>query len=342
MAKQQVHFGYKLSAEQFAPRELLDFAVAAERLGFDSAAISDHFHPWRHDGGHATAALPWLGAAAQGTARIRLGTSVTTPTFRYHPAVVAQSMATLGVLYPGRMWLGVGTGEALNETPLGVAWPDAKERFARLREAVTLIRRLWSEDRVSVDGDFYRTRNATVYDRPDTPLPLYVAAAGPSAARLAGRLGDGLICTSGKDMRLYSETLIPSMRDAAIKAQRDPDGLDMMIEMKVSFDADPRRAMADAREWAALALSPEERTGVDDPMEMERLAASLPDERVAARWIVSSDADEHVRRIAPYLELGFTHLVFHAPGRDQLRFLELYARDVLPRLREVAGVNPPG
>ena len=330
-----LRFGYKVSAEQFSPSDLLDFTVAAEQHGFDTAAISDHFQPWRHSGGHAPFSLAWLGAAGQATSRIALGTSVLTPTFRYHPAIVAQAMGTLGSLFPGRIWLGVGTGESMNESPLDISWPDAKERFARLKEAVTIIQTLLRDERVTFDGTYYRTRNATIYDRPAIPVPVYIAAAGASAARLAGRVADGLICTSGKGMELYSETLLPAVAGGARAAGRELAEIELTIEMKVSFDSDMDRAREDTRNWAALALSAEEKTGVEDAVEMERLADALPTERAASRWIVSSDPDEHVERIRPYLDLGFTHLVFHAPGVDQHRFLEQYAREVLPRLREV-------
>jgi coenzyme F420-dependent glucose-6-phosphate dehydrogenase len=328
-----LRFGYKVSAEQFSPSDLLDFTVFAEQCGFDTAAISDHFQPWRHTGGHAPFSLAWLGAAGQATSRIALGTSVLTPTFRYHPAIVAQAMGTLASLFPGRIWLGVGTGESMNEAPLGTEWPDTKERFARLKEAVTVIQTLLREDRVTFDGTYYRTRNATIYDRPATPIPISIAAAGASAARLAGRVADGLICTSGKSMELYSETLLPAVTEGARAAGRDPSELELTIEMKVSFDPDLDRAREDTRHWAALALSPEEKTGIEDAVEMERLADALPTDRAASRWIVSSDPDEHVERIRPYIDLGFTHLIFHAPGTDQRRFLELYSREVLPRLR---------
>jgi coenzyme F420-dependent glucose-6-phosphate dehydrogenase len=329
----QLRFGYKVSAEQFSPPDLLAFTVVAEECGFDTAAISDHFQPWRHTGGHAPFSLAWLGAAGQATSRIALGTSVLTPTFRYHPAIVAQAMGTLGSLFPGRIWLGVGTGESMNEAPLDIELPDGKERFARLKEAVALIQTLMISDRVTFDGTYYRTRNATIYDRPSTPIPMYIAAAGASAARLAGRVADGLICTSGKGMELYSETLLPAVVEGAHAAGRDPADVELTIEMKVSFDTDLERAREDTRHWAALALSPEEKTGVDDAVEMERLADALTAERAAGRWIVSSDPDEHVERIRPYIDLGFTHLIFHSPGPDQRRFLELYSREVLPRLR---------
>jgi len=327
--------GYKASAEQFSPRELLDYAVLAEKQGFDSVFVSDHFQPWRHTGGHAPFSLSWLGALGARTDRIVMGTSVLTPTFRYHPSVVAQAFGTLGDLFPGRVVLGIGTGESLNETPAtGMPWPEQKERTARFREALQLIRRLWNEERVSFEGDYYRTRDATIYDRPERPVPIYIAAAGPVIAKLAGERAEGFICTSGKAMELYSETLLPAVDAGLAKAERAGDSIDRMIEMKVSFDTDRERALQDTHYWGALALSPDEKMNVEDPLQMERLADALPVERTAKRWIVSSDPEEQVERIRPYVELGFRHLVFHAPGPDQARFLKLYAERVLPLLRK--------
>lgn len=329
-----LRLGYKASAEQFGPRELLEFSVVAEELGFDSVMVSDHFQPWRHTGGHAPYSLAWLAALGERTSRIVMGTSVTTPTFRYHPSIVAQAMGTIAVLNPGRVILGLGTGESMNEVPAtGIEWPKFKERFGRLREAVELMRRLWTEDRVTFEGEYYRTKNATIYDRPDEPVPIYVAASGPTASRFAGRVGDGFICTSGKAPELYRETLLPNVQTGLEKSGRSMDDLEKTIEMKVSFDSDLDKAMQDTSYWAALALSPEEKMGVEDPVEMEKLADALSVERAASRWIVSNDPEEHIERIAPYIELGFTHLVFHAPGPDQERFLRLYAKEILPRLR---------
>jgi coenzyme F420-dependent glucose-6-phosphate dehydrogenase len=328
-----LRLGYKASAEQFGPRELLDFAVAAEENGFESVFVSDHFQPWRHSDGHAPFAMAWLAAAGERTKKMALGTSVATPTFRYHPAIVAQAFGTLGVLFPNRVILGVGTGEHLNEGALGIPWPDNKERFARLREAVKLIRLLWTEQSVTFDGEFYHTRNATIYDRPEKLLPIYVGAGGPQVAKYAGRAGDGLICTSGKGMELYSEQLLPSFDEGARESGRDSRQLDRMIEVKVSFDTDRSRAMEDTKIWAALALPAEAKAGVDDPREMERLAKGVED--VAhRRWLVSSDPDEHIEQLRPYVELGFNHLVFHAPTDDQARFLKLYGSQILPRLRK--------
>ena len=333
-----LRLGYKASAEQFGPTELLDFSLLAEQQGFDSVFISDHFQPWRHTGGHAPYSMAWMGALGARTSRILMGTSVLTPTFRYHPSVVAQAFGTLGVMFPGRVILGVGTGESLNEVPAsGMAWPEPKERTARLKEALTLIRQLWSEERVSFAGQYYKTEKATIYDRPKALVPIYVAGAGPLISKYAGQFADGFICTSGKAPELYRDTLLPNVSAGVQAAGRKPQDLDMMIEMKVSFDSDRQRAMEDTRYWAALALTAEEKMSVEDPLEMERLADLLTTERAAKRWIVSTDPDEHIEKIKPYLELGFRHLVFHAPGPDQARFLKLYSQQVLPKLRAQFG-----
>jgi coenzyme F420-dependent glucose-6-phosphate dehydrogenase len=330
-----LRLGYKASAEQFGPRELIEFSVIAEEVGFDSVMVSDHFQPWRHNVGHAPYSLAWLAALGERTSRVAIGTSVATPTFRQHPSIVAQAIATIAMLNPDRVILGVGTGESMNEVPaIGMKWPNFKERLGRLREAIQLMRLLWTEDRVTFEGEYYRTERATIYDKPDEPVPIYVAAAGPTASRFAGRVGDGFICTSGKAAELYSETLLPNVQAGLDKSGRSMGDIEKTIEMKVSFDTNLENAMQDTSYWAALALSPEEKMGVEDPVEMEKLADALPVERAASRWIVSTDPEEHIERIAPYIDLGFTHLVFHAPGPDQERFLRLYAREILPRIRK--------
>jgi coenzyme F420-dependent glucose-6-phosphate dehydrogenase len=227
----------------------------------------------------------------------------------------------------------MGTGESMNEVPLGVQWPEGKERFARFREAVSLIRKLWSEQRVTFEGEYYRTDKATIYDVPDVPVPIFLAGSGPAATRYAGRAGDGYITTSGKGESLYTDTLLPAVREGAEKAGRSIDDLELMIEVKVSFDHDRQAALEATRFWGALGLSAEQKSGVEDPVEMQRLADELTVEQTARRFIVSTDPDEHVAQIRRYLDLGFNHLVFHAPGPDQERFLRLYGTEILPRLR---------
>jgi coenzyme F420-dependent glucose-6-phosphate dehydrogenase len=331
--------GYKASAEQFGPNELLSYAVLAEQTGLDSVWISDHFQPFRHHGGHAPFSLGWLGALGASTKKIIMGTSVLTPTFRYHPSIVAHAFATLGAMFPKRLALGIGTGESLNEVPASaMQWPEQKERTARFREAVRLIRALWSDERVSFEGQFYRTERATIYDKPAEPVPIFIAGAGPFMAKLAGLEADGFICTSGKKWDLYTQTLLPNVQAGLETSGRaGSEKFDRMIEMKVSFDTDRGRALEDTRFWAPLALSPEEKMNVDDPLQMEKLADALPVERAASRWIVSSDPEEMVEKIGAYVALGFNHLVFHAPGADQVRFLKLFTDQVAPRLRSRFG-----
>lgn len=331
--------GYKASAEQFGPRELVEIAVAAEAHGMESVAVSDHFQPWRHEGGHAPFSLSWMAAVGERTSTIRIGTSVMTPTFRYNPAVLAQAFATMGVLYPERIFLGVGSGEALNEIATGFRgageqdWPEFKERFARLREAVDLMRELWTGDRVNFAGEYYSTHDASIYDVPEGGIPVYIAAGGPMVARYAGRAGDGFICTSGKGMDLYTEQLIPAVKEGAAKAERTFDEIDRMIEIKLSYDTDYDTALNNTRFWAPLALSKEQKHDITDPIEMERAADALPIEQIASRWIVGNDPDAVVSEITQYVDAGLNHLVFHAPGHDQRRSLELFERDLAPRLR---------
>ena len=334
MAKHPLKLGYKASAEQFGPRQLLDFSVEAEDNGFDSVWVSDHFQPWRHTNGHAPQAFAWLGALGERTKRVELGTSVLTPTFRYQPAVVAQAFGTLGVLNPGRMILGVGSGESLNEVAVtGAEWPEAKERLARLREAVALIKKLWTDDLVTFEGQYYKTLNATIYDKPEQPIPIYISAGGPVAAKFAGREGDGFICTSGKGDELYRDKLIPAMEEGAKAAGKGDDDVERTIEIKVSYDPDKQHALDNTRIWAALALPAEDKANIHDAREMERKAEAVADQ-AHKRWLVSDDPEEHVEQVGHYIELGFTHLIFHSPGDDQSRFLQLYAKDILPRLRK--------
>ncbi|MBX9471327.1 glucose-6-phosphate dehydrogenase (coenzyme-F420) [Microcella sp.] len=334
--------GYKASAEQFDPRELVEIAVAAEAHGMESVAVSDHFQPWRHTGGHAPFSLTWMSAVGERTSSIRIGTSVMTPTFRYNPAVLAQAFASMGVMYPGRIFLGVGTGEALNEIATGFAgageqeWPEFKERFARLRESVDLMRQLWSDDRVNFRGEYYSTHDASIYDRPEQPIPVYIAAGGPFVARYAGRAGDGFICTSGKGVELYTDELIPAVKEGAEKVGRDFEQIDRMIEIKLSYDTDLDAVLENTRFWSPLSLSKEQKHDITDPVEMEKAADALPIEQIAKRWIVGNDPDAVVAEIAKYVEYGMNHLVFHAPGHDQRRFLELFERDLAPRLRALS------
>lgn len=336
MGDMALKIGYKASAEQFAPRELVEYAVLAEKSGLDSVWISDHLQPWRHEGGHAPFSLSWLSAVGERTERVTLGTSVLTATFRYNPAVVAHAFATLGALYPDRVALGIGSGEALNEVAVArIEWPDFKGRFARLREAVELIRKLWTEERVTFEGEYYKTTDVSIYDRPENPVPIYIAAGGPVMAKYVGRKGDGFICTSGKGMELYTEKLLPAVRAGAEQESRDYASIDKMIEIKMSYDPDPDKALENCRFWAPLSLTPEQKASFEDPVAMEKAADELPIEQVAKRWIVASKPEDAIAQIKQYTDAGFNHLVFHGPGHDQERFLKAFGEQVLPGLRHL-------
>ncbi len=347
----RLRVGYKASAEQFSPAELASFAEVAEDLGFDSVWLSDHVQPWRHRGGHAPASVPLLGFLAARTERVLLGTSVLTPTFRYHPGVLAQEFATLAGLAPGRVALGVGTGEALNEQVMGVLphaheepggrWPPFGERLARLAEAVALMRRLWAGERVTATGHegrdpYWPVTDLRLYDPPPQPIPVYVAGGGPKIARFAGALGDGFIATSGKGRELYADKLLPAVAEGLTER---PDGApasyDRMLELKCSYDPDPRRALENVRFWAPLSLPAEAKHSLSDPVAMEAAADALPIEQVASRWVVASRPEDVVEAAREYVELGFTHLVLHGPGADQERFLRRVADEALAGLREL-------
>ena len=311
-------------------------------MGFDSVFVSDHLQPWLHEGGHAPASIPWLGALGARTSRIVLiGTSVLTPTFRYHPTVIAQAFATLGVMYPGRVILGVGTGEALNEATLGLAWPEPPERFQRLKEAITLIERLWTEERVDLrrhllhDPQRHDLRPA----RP-APVPIYIGAAGPAATRLAGRIADGFITTSRQGAE-------PLHRHAAARAARGArEGRPRRRRDRHAHGGEGlvpprprRRAGEDPVLGAARAAAPTRRWASTTRSRCSGSASELPIERAASRFIVSTDPDEHVEQIARYVDLGFRHLVFHDPGHDQEEFLRTYGAEILPRLRARFGAS---
>ncbi len=322
--------GFHLGAEQFAPAEIVDLAVAAEAAGFDGVTVSDHFHPWQDNQGHAGHAWLALAAIGQRTRRLMLGTGVTCPSYRYHPAGVAHAFATLGALYPGRVFLGLGTGEALNELSAGGGWGPFAERAARLSEAIRLIRHLWTGDWVDFEGRFFRAQSARLYDLPPSPVPVYVAASGPRSARIAGAEGDGWITDPATARRR------PEVRDAflagARAAGKDASAMPRIVELWcVAGTRD--EALAAAPRWQFLPVFSEV-LDVADPREVQRIAQerSSP-ERTVDGWLVSPDPEEHVAAIEELAAEGATHVFVHSPQPDQRGVMEFYQRGVLPKLR---------
>jgi F420-dependent hydroxymycolic acid dehydrogenase len=329
-------FGYVASHEQFPVPYLLETSVHAEQAGFDAVWASDHFHPWQDNQGHAGHAWLTLAALTQRTHALTLGTGVTCPTFRNNPATVAQAFASLGILAPGRIFLGVGTGEALNEVPTGGGWGSYRERAARLVEAITIIRALWEQEWVSYHGTYYTIEQARLFDKPSQQVPIYVAASGPKTARLAGQHGDGLITVGG----IYGEQgarVMAAFEDGARAAGKDPRTMSKIVEVFVSAQ-DHADAIPGARLWQFLGAI-DGMLDIADPREIRRLAeARTTPEHVLASWIVSTDPQVHIEAIAEIVKQGFTHIFFHAAQEDQHAFIDIYGKHVLPGVRRAVGI----
>ncbi len=321
--------GYHCGSEQFAPAELVELAVAAERAGFQGVTVSDHFHPWQDNQGHAGHAWAMLAAIGARTERLLLGSGVTCPTYRVHPAQVAHAFATLGMLYPGRVFLGVGTGEAVNEAPFA-PWGRHKERAARLVEAIALIRRLWSGDWVDFDGRYYQARGAKVYDVPSSPVPIYIAASGPQSVRIAGAHGDGWITDHGTLRR--GDAQKRSFAEAARAAGRDPDAMPKIVELWAVV-GDRGEAIEAAHKWQFILAFPEV-VDVADPREVQRIAQQRnPPEALVDTWVVSEDPADHIEAVRELAAAGATHVFLHSPQSDQRAAIDFYGKHVLPALR---------
>ena len=336
--------GFVLSHEQFPANRLVDLAVRAEQAGFDCVWTSDHFHPWMDNEGHSNQAWVTLAAISQRT-NLPFGTGVTCPTYRYHPAIVAQAFASLATLAPGRVFLGVGSGEAVNEEAATGQWGDYTERADRLREAISLIRGLWTGDWLQHEGRYYRTRQVRLYDPPPEPIPLYVAAGGPDSAQLSGEMGDGLITDAMRAVQ-------PEMRDAweagARGAGRDPAQMPVLAEAFLVVGGEvERRESID--KWRFLPHSWDRFVEEPDPRAIRDGAASVPAEQVAKGWVVSEDPEDHAKELIRLFERGVTQVFVHTGQSDQERFIDFYGRRVLPMVREMspeervpAGVAGPG
>jgi coenzyme F420-dependent glucose-6-phosphate dehydrogenase len=331
-------FAWKAGTEQYSPGELLDYAVAAEQAGFDMIEASDHFHPWAEKG-QACFVWTWLGAVAARTHRVMLGTGITCPIFRYHPSIVAQAAATLACLAPGRVFLGVGTGEALNEYSAVAQWTDYKDRRERLAESIELMRQLWTGEKITHRGTHYQTRQAKLYTRPDRPIPIYISALVPNSARFAGKHGDALITVGGEDETTYRE-ICDNFAYGAAEAAKDAAKMPRMIELAVAYTDDEAAAVRSRKEyWAGTFIPALFTERIYTPQMSEQNGAVVGDDTIRQAVCISVDPEEHVRFAQHYIDLGFDELVFHSAGPDQRAFLEGYGKEVLPRLRRANGAE---
>jgi coenzyme F420-dependent glucose-6-phosphate dehydrogenase len=320
---------YGATHEQFSPVQLLRHAILAEQVGFDGISSSDHFHPWV-EGGEAGQAWVWLGAACQATRHVRIGTGVTPAVHRYHPALVAPAGATLEVMFPGRIFLGVGSGEALNESPFGLPWPALRERVDCLEESLEIIRRLSRGEELSFDGTYHSTSHAKLYTRPAVPAPIYVSSFGKRSAGIAARLGDGVITLADPAM---VRPVLDAYRAAAADAGK-PEG-EIILLVSFSWADNEDAAFEGARGWKASL--PKEFYAEDwhQPDLMERHAtATISDDELRRAILISSDPAEHVARIREVIDMGATILILNnVSGADPEAALRMYGSKVLPHLR---------
>jgi coenzyme F420-dependent glucose-6-phosphate dehydrogenase len=318
--------GYHASHEQFSPSDLLQYVQSAEQAGFDAAMCSDHFHPWTPDQGNSAFAWSWLGAALQATG-LSFGT-VTAPGYRYHPAVVAQAAATLAFMYPGRFWLAVGSGEALNEGITGGRWPAKDERNARLRECVDVMRALWAGETVSHRG-LVTVEQATLYTRPPTPPKLFCAAVSEATARWAGEWADGLITIAQP----------PEEVEAVAQAFQESAGDDAVLVMQVQValaDTDEQAQRLAKQQWPIVAISGDALWELPQPEHFQAATENADVSVYAKNMLATSSTDEIVERMGRYLEMGFERFYVHHVGSDQHRFIERFAEHVMPQLRRSA------
>jgi len=319
-------FGYALSSEEHGPRDLVRNAARAEEAGFEFALISDHFHPWIERHPHSPFVWGVLGAIAQATDRLVVGTGVTCPTTRIHPAIIAQAAATAADLMPGRFFLGVGTGENLNEHILGDAWPEWDVRAEQLEESIEVIRALWSGSMVSHRGRHFRVQNARLYSLPESIPPIRVAASGAKMAEMAGRIGDGLISTAPEA--------------DIIKAYEKAGGSGARIgQVTMCWAGSEAKARETALTWwPTAALHGEVMQELPNPSQFTDLVKDVTEDQVAKVITCGPDVEPHVAAIKKFLDAGYDHVYVHQVGPDQEGFFEFAQRELLPRLREVAAV----
>ena len=327
-----VVMGLSLMLEQFPITQVVELGTHAEDAGFGAVWVDDHFEPWQDNQGHCGQAWVTLAALGQRTRRVLLGTGVTCPSFRYRPQIVAQAFASLGQLYPGRAFLGIGAGEAVNEIPGGGGWGGYKERAARMEEAVTLIRRLWTGEWVRHEGRYYPVEQARLYDVPTQPVPIYIAASGPKSMAVAGRIGDGLASF------FEEQAMQPELRQAFEQGARDagkhPASMPRLV---VHFAVVGDRP--EAERWAPLFRFGAAATSYlddPDPRSIQRRAErDVSLDQTYGNWVISEDPQEHLQALQRLIDGGVTHIFLQSPQQDQEKVIKFYADNVLPRISAV-------
>jgi coenzyme F420-dependent glucose-6-phosphate dehydrogenase len=325
-------FGYGIAVEQRSPTLCLQMASDAEKAGFDAVWFSDHFHPWFDTNAAGGFAWVCIASAAERTQKVHFGTAITCPLFRYNPGIVAQAFATLGVMYPHRIFLSLGTGEAMNEIPVGYNWPGFPERLKRLEESIKIMKLLWSRNFVNFKGKYYTLRKANLYTKPREPVPIFVAGNGPKATELAGKYADGFLTGLMPEDR-YKSVLFPALRKGAQEAGRDYDSIERAIELNVSYAEDYQQALDSIRCWAGTLFPAVFQYPISDPRVIESYANLVGDKQLAQAVIIGTTPEEHIKAIEKYIKLGFTNIHVGSSSPDEAKTLAMYARYVVPYLK---------
>jgi coenzyme F420-dependent glucose-6-phosphate dehydrogenase len=323
--------GYWASQEQYSMKDLFIFVKEAEKSGFDQTLTSDHFHPWSHNGGYGNFTWVWLAAAAERTKNMKFLTGVTAAVYRYNPGIIAQAFASLDVLYPGRIGLGIGTGESMNEVSLGFDWPSADTRLERTTESIQIIKKLWnrgSDGFVNFNGQFFKLKNAKLYTPPSTNISLYMAASGKEAIKTAGRLTDGLITTSKPN---NSDEAFDIFNKAAREVGKDPDTLEKIAKPKISYSEDYDEAFKSCEFWRSSEIDNAFDRDINDPRMLEKTAKEeVSDNELRKSILIITSIEDLIKPIEEYFKAGFTQIYTHSTSPNEIEFIKTFANKVLP------------
>lgn len=325
----QPKIGYAAMLEQFGPGEVLDLCARAEAAGFSGVMAADHFQPWTPRQGQASFVWEVLAVAGART-KGDLGPGVTCPSFRMHPAVVAQAAATLEVMYPGRTWLGLGSGEALNEHVVAGYWPETPERINRMFEAIEIIRKLFSGKDVKHEGRYFKLETTRLWTMPSVPPPIYIATAGPITAKRTGALADGLITVGAPEGKI--EMIFEKCREGCREAGNDPERFKYILQLHLSWAETDEQAVGNAmEEWPNGGMK-FPKADIRSPGDFEEMAKLVRPEDFQGRMVMSADPEIHRREIQKFLDMGFDQIYLHNVGRNQAEWMEVFGREVLPKL----------
>lgn len=332
VSSMKVQFGYRAEAEGHQPDDLLRYASLAQKAGFDFIPISDHFQPWFHTNAACPFAWSWMSAAAAAIPTVRFGTIVTSPIGRYHPAVIAQAFATMDSMFPGRLFIAMGTGEAMNDSPLGYPWPKFAERLGRVKESIEIMRKLWASDFVNYSGRYYTLKDANLYTKPKTKIPILVAANGPKAAALVGEYADGYATVDSVKENI--KHLWPIITQAATAAGRDVKKLSKNVELFVSYAKNYEAALSSTRRWKSALIPNILNLPIADPRELERRGNQISDAALEKAWTITTDPEGIIKKVQDAISLGYNEIQLHSTSPSEEDFIAMCERELLPQLKQ--------